>query len=54
MTDVPAVPLWYNGLWFVGGTSVWNGYSNEDNKLGVSCIWGQYLAARHYPRPSST
>jgi peptide/nickel transport system substrate-binding protein len=40
LTDMPAIPLWYNGLWFVGGTTVWTGYSNEDNKMGVTCIWG--------------
>jgi peptide/nickel transport system substrate-binding protein len=40
LNDMPAIPLWYNGLWFVGSLGVWTGYSNEDNKLGVSCIWG--------------
>jgi len=40
LTDMPAIPLWYNGLWFLGGTDVWTGYSNEENKLGVTCIWG--------------
>jgi peptide/nickel transport system substrate-binding protein len=39
LQDMPAIPLWYNGMWFIGGQSVWTGYSNEENKLGVSCIW---------------
>lgn len=40
LKDMPSIPLWYNGLWFVGGTSVWTGYSSEANKLGVTCMWG--------------
>jgi len=40
LQEMPAIPLWYNGLWFIGGQSVWTNYTNEDNKLGVTCIWG--------------
>ncbi len=40
LTDMPAIPLWYNGLWFVGSTRVWDGYNNDENKRGVTCIWG--------------
>jgi len=39
LNDMPAIPLWYNGLWFCGGSTTWKGYSDETNKLGVTCMW---------------
>jgi peptide/nickel transport system substrate-binding protein len=39
LTDMPSIPLWFNGAWFAGAQDYWTGYPDENNKLGVPLTW---------------
>ena len=42
----PVIPLWYNGAWFQGNTSVWSDYpasTGADQNMPV--MWAGYLGA---------
>lgn len=42
LTEMPVIPLWYNGLWAQMNDSVWTNWPNEkDNKL-VPATWRGY------------
>lgn len=43
LEEMPALPLWYNGYWFLASTKYWTGWPSEDNPYGVPIIWnGQW------------
>ncbi len=39
LTEMPAVPLWYNGLWFQASTMHWKNWPNEHNPYAYPCDW---------------
>jgi peptide/nickel transport system substrate-binding protein len=46
LTQLPQIPVWYNGAWFQGNTKYWSGYpaagtSNQNTPV----MWGGYLGA---------
>jgi len=43
LEEMPALPLWYNGYWFLASEKYWTGWPNENNPYGVPTIWnGQW------------
>jgi len=43
LEEMPALPLWYNGYWFLASQKYWTGWSSEKNPYGVPTIWnGQW------------
>jgi peptide/nickel transport system substrate-binding protein len=43
MTDMPIIPLWYNGLWSQTSSAVWTGWpSSEGNNHALPCTWNGY------------
>jgi peptide/nickel transport system substrate-binding protein len=43
LTDMPVIPLWYNGLWFQGNTSVWSNWpSDEGGNHYLPASWRGY------------
>ncbi|MEM2614104.1 MAG: ABC transporter substrate-binding protein [Nitrososphaerota archaeon] len=43
LEEMPALPLWYNGYWFLASTKYWAGWPSEDKPYGVPTIWnGQW------------
>ena len=39
LTEMPAVPLWYNGLWYHANTTYWKNWPNEKNPYAYPCLW---------------
>lgn len=43
LTDVPVIPLWYNGMWAQWSNAVWTGESTEGSaKQAVPSTWNGY------------
>jgi peptide/nickel transport system substrate-binding protein len=44
LVDLPAIPLWYNGLWYQANTSVWGNFPSilEGRPAFFPCTWGGY------------
>jgi peptide/nickel transport system substrate-binding protein len=43
LTDMPAIPLWYNALWFQANTSVWTNWpSDESGNNYLPASWRGY------------
>jgi len=43
LKEMPALPLWYNGYWFLASEKYWTGWPSEDNPYAVPIIWnGQW------------
>ncbi|MEM0000285.1 MAG: ABC transporter substrate-binding protein [Desulfurococcaceae archaeon] len=43
LDEMPALPLWYNGYWFLATTKYWTGWPSQDDPYGVPIIWnGQW------------
>jgi peptide/nickel transport system substrate-binding protein len=44
LQEMPVIPLWYNGMWFQGNTSVWTNFpsSEEGAPKHWPCVWGGY------------
>lgn len=42
LDEMPALPLWYNGYWFLASTTYWKGWPSEINPYGVPIIWNGY------------
>ena len=40
LKEMPAIPLWYNGLWFQASKSAWTNWPSEDNPYAYPCTWG--------------
>jgi peptide/nickel transport system substrate-binding protein len=42
----PVIPLWYNGAWFQGNTSVWSDYpSSTGSDQNMPVMWNGYIGA---------
>ncbi len=39
LTQMPAVPLWYNGLWFQANSTHWTNWPTEKNPYAYPCLW---------------
>jgi peptide/nickel transport system substrate-binding protein len=44
LTDTPAIPLWYNGLWSQVSNAVWTNWPSaaEDTPNYLPCTWNNY------------
>lgn len=43
LDEMPALPLWYNGYWFLASQKYWTGWPTVNNPYGVPTIWnGQW------------
>jgi len=44
LTDTPAIPLWYNGLWSQVSSAVWTNWPSaaEDTPNYLPCTWNNY------------
>ncbi|MEM4718332.1 MAG: hypothetical protein QXE81_06240, partial [Desulfurococcaceae archaeon] len=43
LDEMPALPLWYNGYWFLASTKYWTGWPSEDDPYAVPIVWnGQW------------
>lgn len=40
LKDMPAIPLWYNGMWFQASTQVWKNWPSEKNPYAYPVTWG--------------
>ncbi len=40
LKEMPAIPLWYNGMWFQASTRYWKGYPDEKNPYAWPSTWG--------------
>jgi peptide/nickel transport system substrate-binding protein len=46
LTNLPEIPVWYNGAWFQGGTQYWQDYpSSTGSDQNTPVMWGGYLGA---------
>jgi len=39
LDQMPALPLWYNGFWFLATTKYWTNWPSSDNPYGVPTNW---------------
>jgi peptide/nickel transport system substrate-binding protein len=42
LTDMPIIPLWFNGMWSQASTTVWTNWPSEDGSHIVPCTWRGY------------
>ncbi|APT75912.1 ABC transporter substrate-binding protein [Marinitoga sp. 1135] len=43
LKEMPAIPVWHNGLWFQASTYAWENWPDENNPYGYPCSWpGQW------------
>jgi len=43
LTDLPMIPLWYNGLWAQFSSAVWTNWPTEDaDTAALPCTWNGY------------
>jgi peptide/nickel transport system substrate-binding protein len=46
LTQLPQIPVWYNGAWFQGSTQYWQDYpSSGGSDQNTPVMWGGYLGA---------
>ncbi len=44
LKDMPAIPLWYNGMWFQANTTYWKNWPSEKNPYAYPVTWpGMWL-----------
>jgi peptide/nickel transport system substrate-binding protein len=43
LDDMPAIPLWYNGLWAQWNTGRWSGWPSEGGNEALPSMWRDYL-----------
>jgi peptide/nickel transport system substrate-binding protein len=39
LDEMPALPLWYNGYWFLASTKYWTNWPSENNPYAVPTVW---------------
>ncbi|RDI90620.1 extracellular solute-binding protein [Thermosipho africanus Ob7] len=39
LNEMPAIPLWFNGLWFQASTQVWKNWPSEKNPYAYPVTW---------------
>jgi peptide/nickel transport system substrate-binding protein len=42
LTDMPIIPLWYNGVWEQHNTSVWSGFPSSEGSNYIPATWRGY------------
>jgi peptide/nickel transport system substrate-binding protein len=42
LTDLPIIPLWYNGMWSQANSAVWTNWPSDDGAQVVPCTWRGY------------
>jgi len=42
LTDMPVIPLWYNGLWSQVSNVVWTGWPSDDSSHVLPATWNGY------------
>jgi peptide/nickel transport system substrate-binding protein len=46
LTDLPEIPVWYNGAWFQGSTKYWQDYPQSGtSNQNMPVMWGGYIGA---------
>jgi len=40
---MPAIPLWYNGLWAQWNTGRWSGWPSEEGNQAFPAMWRNYV-----------
>jgi len=40
LKDMPAIPLWYNGMWFQASEAAWTNWPSEHGPFHYPCTWG--------------
>ncbi|SHE35447.1 peptide/nickel transport system substrate-binding protein [Thermoanaerobacter uzonensis DSM 18761] len=40
LKNMPAIPIWYNGLWFQASNAVWENWPTEHDPYAYPCGWG--------------
>lgn len=40
LKEMPAIPLWYNGMWFQASTQVWKNWPSEKSPYAYPVTWG--------------
>jgi peptide/nickel transport system substrate-binding protein len=43
LTDLPVIPLWYNGVWAQWNTSTWTGWPSSNGNQVLPAMWRNYL-----------
>ena len=43
LEDLPAIPLWYNGMWAQYNTSVWTNFPTSNGRQSTPTTWNGYL-----------
>jgi peptide/nickel transport system substrate-binding protein len=43
LTEMPTIPLWYNGLWSQANKSVWSGWPSADGSHFLPATWRNYF-----------
>ncbi|BBJ28998.1 ABC transporter substrate-binding protein [Athalassotoga saccharophila] len=39
LQDMPVIPLWYNGMWYLANQSVWTNFPNANNPYAFPSTW---------------
>jgi peptide/nickel transport system substrate-binding protein len=42
LTDMPVIPLWYNGVWSQVNNSVWTGFPSDGGNQVLPATWNGY------------
>ena len=42
LTDMPVIPLWYNGLWSQVSNVVWTNWPSDDTYHALPATWNGY------------
>jgi peptide/nickel transport system substrate-binding protein len=42
LTEMPVIPLWYNGLWAQWTETTWTNWPNEKNPVSLPTTWSGY------------
>ncbi len=42
LTDLPIIPLWYNGAWSQASNAVWTNWPSDDGNQFIPVTWGGY------------
>ncbi|MFL7870050.1 MAG: ABC transporter substrate-binding protein, partial [Anaerolineales bacterium] len=43
LTELPAIPLWYNGAWFQANTNRWTNYPSSEGSQNYPITWNNMI-----------
>lgn len=43
LTDLPAIPLWYNGAWYQANTNTWNNFPSDEGSQIYPITWNNQV-----------